>query len=140
MLEFSYFFFQLDLILTIAELIVNHFCHKSHSQKKNTVERKQGKVKRFWQIFLWCNTPSKCTGSAKYLFFWKLFKKKLLNIFLNFFFYLKAQSFWLIIESNFIQTAASAGHAVAYTIGPIFNHISDCLQLYFTNGFTNIAL
>ena len=34
--------------------------------------------------------------------------------------------------------AASAGHAVAYTIGPIFKHIIDCMQLYFTNGFTNI--
>ena len=29
--------------------------------------------------------------------------------------------------------AASAGHAVAYTIGPIFKHIIDCVQLYFTN-------
>ena len=36
--------------------------------------------------------------------------------------------------------AASAGHAVACTIGPIFKHITDCLQLYFTNGFTNILL
>ena len=33
--------------------------------------------------------------SAKYLFFVKCAKKKLLNIFLNFFFYLKAQSFRL---------------------------------------------
>ena len=36
------------------------------------------------------------------------------------------------MENNFIQMAASAGHAVAYTIGPIFNHIIDCVQLYFT--------
>ena len=36
--------------------------------------------------------------------------------------------------------AASAGRAVAYTIGPIFKHIIDCVQLYFTNGFTNIIL
>ena len=42
--------------------------------------------------------------------------------------------------NNFIQIAASAGHAVAYTIGPIFEHISDCVQLYFTNGLTNIVL
>ena len=35
--------------------------------------------------------------------------------------------------------AASAGHAVAYTIGPIFKYINDCVQLYFTNGFTNIV-
>ena len=32
--------------------------------------------------------------------------------------------------------ATSAGHVVAYTIGPIFEH---CVQLYFTNGFTNIV-
>ena len=31
--------------------------------------------------------------------------------------------------------AASADHAVAYTIAPIFKHIIDCVQLYFTNGF-----
>ena len=43
------------------------------------------------------------------------------------------------MENNFIQMAASAGHAVAYTIGPIFKHIIDCVQLYFTNGFTNIV-
>ena len=35
---------------------------------------------------------------------------------------------------------ASAGHAVAYTIGPIFKYIIDCVQLYFTNNFTNIVL
>ena len=27
------------------------------------------------------------------------------------------------MENNFIQMAASAGHAVAYTIAPIFKHI-----------------
>ena len=26
----------------------------------------------------------------------------------------------------------------AYTIGLIFKHIIACVQLYFTNGFTNI--
>ena len=44
------------------------------------------------------------------------------------------------MENNFIQIAASAGYAVAYTIGLIFNQIIDCVQLYFTNGFTNIVL
>ena len=44
------------------------------------------------------------------------------------------------MENNFIQMAASADHAVASTIGPIFKHIIDCVQLYFTNGFTNIVL
>ena len=43
------------------------------------------------------------------------------------------------MENNFNEMAASAGNAVAYTMGPIFNLI-DCAQLYFTNGFTNIVL
>ena len=44
------------------------------------------------------------------------------------------------MENNFIQMAASSGHAVAYTIGPIFRHIIHYMQLYFTNGFMNIDL
>ena len=44
------------------------------------------------------------------------------------------------MENNFIQMAASADHVVAYTIFPIFRHIIDCVQLYFINDFTNIAL
>ena len=44
------------------------------------------------------------------------------------------------MENNSIQMAASDGHAVAYTIGSIFKHIIDCVQLYFSNGFTNIML
>ena len=43
------------------------------------------------------------------------------------------------MENIFIQMAASAGYAVAYTIGAIFKHIIDCVQLYFSNGFTNIV-
>ena len=67
-------------------------------------------------------------------------KKKLLKMYSNFFIYLKVQSFRLIMENNFIQMGGSAGHAVVYRIGPIFKHIIDCVQLYFTNGFTNIVL
>ena len=44
------------------------------------------------------------------------------------------------MENNFIQMAVSAGHAVAYTIGPIFKQIIDCVQLDFANSFTNIVL
>ena len=44
------------------------------------------------------------------------------------------------MENNFIKMAASAGYAVAYTIGTIFKQIIDCVQLYFTNAFTNIVL
>ena len=42
--------------------------------------------------------------------------------------------------NNFIQMAASAGHTVASTMGPIFKHIIDCVKLYFSNDFTNIGL
>ena len=56
------------------------------------------------------------------------------------FLYLKVPSFRLIMENNFIQMAASASHAIAYTIGPIFKLIVDCVQLYFTNSVTNIVL
>ena len=44
------------------------------------------------------------------------------------------------MENNFIELVPPAGRAVAYTIGPIFKHIIDCVQLYFTNGFMNIVL
>ena len=44
------------------------------------------------------------------------------------------------MENNFIEMAVSAGHVIAYTIDPIFKHIIDCVQLYFTNVFTNIVL
>ena len=50
------------------------------------------------------------------------------------------QSFQLIMEINFIQMAASAGHVVAYTIGPILRHIIDCVQMYLINDFMNIVL
>ena len=46
----------------------------------------------------------------------------------------------LIMENNFIKMTASACRAVAYTIGPIFKHIIDGVQLYITNDFTNIVL
>ena len=46
--------------------------------------------------------------------FWKILKKTT-EYFLIFFFYLLVQSFRLIMENNFIQMAASAGHAVVYT-------------------------
>ena len=43
------------------------------------------------------------------------------------------------MENNFIEMAASAGHAVAYTVGLIFKHIIDCVQLHFTNDITSLA-
>ena len=36
------------------------------------------------------------------------------------------------MANNFIQMAALDGRAVTYTIIPIFKHIIDYLQLYFT--------
>ena len=44
------------------------------------------------------------------------------------------------MQNNFIHMTSSAGHAAAYTIGPIFKHIIDYVQLYFTKDFTNIVL
>ena len=44
------------------------------------------------------------------------------------------------MENNFIEMAASAGSTVNYTIGPIFKRIIHFVQLYSTNGFTNIVL
>ena len=73
--------------------------------------------------------------SAEYLLFLEnAFKKKVLNIFYCIF----SQSFRLIMENNFIQMTASAGHAVAYTIGPIFKHTIHCVQLYFTNNVSEM--
>ena len=79
-------------------------------------------------------------GSDKYLFLESALKKTT-EYFLKFlFFCLKVQPFRSIMEFNFIEMAASAGHAVAYKIGPIFKLIIDCVQLYFINGFTKIVL
>ena len=75
-------------------------------------------------------------GCPKYIFLENALKKNYWIFSQNF----KVQSFRLIMENNFIQMAASAGHAVAYMISIIFNHIIDCVQLYFINGFTNIVL
>ena len=45
------------------------------------------------------------------------------------------------MENKFLQMAALTGHAVAiHRLDPIFKLIIDCVQLYFTNGFTNIVL
>ena len=56
--------------------------------------------------------------------------KKTTEYFLNFFlfFYLKVQSFRLIMANNFIQMTASASHA--YAIGTIFMQIIDCVFNY----------
>ena len=43
------------------------------------------------------------------------------------------------METNFIEMTESPGYAAAYTIGPIYKHIIDCVQLYFTNGFTILS-
>ena len=67
--------------------------------------------------------PAVNIGSSKYLFFLENALKKNYWIFSEI---SKVQSFRLIMENNFIQMAASAGHALAYTIGPIFKHIIDC--------------
>ena len=40
------------------------------------------------------------------------------------------------MENNFIQMAASVGHAVAYMIGPIFKHIIDCRRNIYLLSFS----
>ena len=72
-------------------------------------------------------------GSAIYPFFGKCFKKKNYWIFSQI-------SYFIWKENNFIQMAVSAGHAIVYAISPIFKHMIDCMQLYFTNDFTNNVL
>ena len=52
-------------------------------------------------------------GQPNTLSFGKRLKKKTTE-------YLKVQSSQLIMENIFFQMAASAGHTVAYTIGPNF--------------------
>ena len=59
-------------------------------------------------VFAYCICGS-TTGSPKELFFLKMLKKKLLNIFSNFFFYLKVQSFRLIMGNNFIHDLTMYG-------------------------------
>ena len=44
---------------------------------------------------------------------------------------MQVQSLQLIVENNFIQMAASAGHSVAYTTDPIFKHIIECVSAVF---------
>ena len=54
--------------------------------------------------------------------------KKLLNIFSNFFFHLKVQSFRLIMENNILQMADSAGHAHYRLYAAVFH---QWLQQYY---------
>ena len=93
------------------------------------------KILYFWIVIKWIQLVGIIQGPNT--FFLENAEKQLI-IFSNFFFYLKVQYFHLIMENNFIH--ASTSHAVAYMIGQIFKHIIDCVQLYFTNGFTNIVL
>ena len=68
--------------------------------------------------------------------FFKCFKNNYwIFLQISFCFYWKVPSFRLIMENNFIQMVAQAGHAVAYTIDPISMHIIYCVQLYFTNTY-----
>ena len=75
-----------------------------------------------------------------FIFFLENALRKIYWIFLKFLFLFESTNLSVNNGKNFIQMAASAGHAVANTIDPIFKHIIDCVQLYFINGFTNIAL
>ena len=137
-IEIKYCYFHERCFLLDA-LMPNHLskratCYKVHIESAKYL---------FFFIIVNCKSITLLLGPPNTIFFFfeNTLKKKLLNIFSNFFFYLKIQSFQIIMENNFIQMAASAGHAVAYTIGPIFKHIIDCVQLYFKLcSFTNIVL
>ena len=39
------------------------------------------------------------------------------------------------MENNFIRMAASAGHTVAYMLGPIFKHVIDCVFHQWLNEY-----
>ena len=100
-------------ILTIMKRISAfklRFCNKLLNQMANAkcCKRWPGLVvEKIWQFYNLLHALEKTTEHLlKFLFF-----------------YLKVQSFGLIMENNFIQMAASAGHAVAYTIGPIFKQL-----------------
>ena len=79
-------------------------------------------------------------GSVKYPFLENTLKKKTTEYFLKFLFLFESTILTVNNGKEFHQMAASAVHAVVYTIGPICKHIINCVQLYFTNGFTNIVL
>ena len=64
--------------------------------------------------------------------------KKITEYFLKFLFLFENTILWLIIENNFIQMAALPGQAVAYTIGSIFKHIIDCVQLQWLHEYCSL--
>ena len=88
-------------------------------------------LKKYFMLkYLFFNFNSKSyIGYAKYLFFGKCFNKNYWIFSQISFFYLQVQSFRLIMENNFIQMAASADHAVVYTIDPIFE-ISEMIYCW----------
>ena len=122
--------------MSLLSNIYKHFAKDSSLAKFSNVNLMVGTVIEFLLLEEWSkHFKSILMAPPNTFLFGECFKKKKLhNISSNLFFYLKVQSFRLIMENNFIQMTASAGHAVAYTIGPIFKHIFDCVQLYFTNG------
>ena len=63
-------------------------------------------------------------GTPNTFFFLENPLKRTTEYFLKFLDLLKVQSFRLILEGNFVQMAASAGHVVAYTIDSIFSTLS----------------
>ena len=101
---FNYFFNGKNF--SIAVVMVRKMIGTLWNIKKSTLTTIISKV-----------VPGKCNGFAKYHFFGKCFKKNYWIFSQISQFYLKVLSFRLIMENNFIQMAASAGHAVAYMIG-----------------------
>ena len=75
-------------------------------------------------------------GSAKYLCFLANDLKKTTEYFLKFICLFESAILPVNNGKNF-HSNGYLGWPVVYTI---FRHIIDCVQLYFTNGFTNIVL
>ena len=96
--------------------------------RKTAKEIKFSNKKKFSYVF-WKNFchyywyPDLLYRVRQIFFFFGNALKNLLNMFSNFFFYLKVQSFRLRMENKFIQMAGLGWpHAVTYTVGP-----SSCL-------------
>ena len=104
-------------VLLFYFLLILIFLYSATSQHLTTVSKRKD-CKNFTNLntFLYSFT---CIGYAKYLF-WKMFKKILLIIFLNFFFYLKVQSFRLIMEKNFIYLFYSASRILSFKASIVY--------------------
>ena len=81
-------------------------CDNVKNIQKDKRERDKLLILKLQSLYAVTKSLFTHTGSAKYLFLRKCFEKKNTEYFLKFLFYLKVQSFRLIMENNFIQMVA----------------------------------